>query len=47
MLPGAVESPVLAYTAEGEVNSLEWFQQNEERNWVAVAFDNTMQILRV
>ena len=47
VLPGQVESPILAYTAEAEVNSLEWFQQNAERNWVAIAFDNKMQILRV
>jgi hypothetical protein len=30
-----------------QVNQLEWFQQNAERNWVAIAFSNKMQILRV
>ena len=47
VLPQPVEAPVLAYTAEGEVNSLEWCQQNGERNWVSIAFDNKLQILRV
>lgn len=47
VLPQQVESPILAYTAEGEVNALEWYQQNGERNWVGIAFDNKMQILRV
>jgi hypothetical protein len=46
-LPQPVEAPVLAYTAEGEVNSLEWYKQSDERNWVGIAFDNKMQILRV
>lgn len=30
-----------------QVNQLEWFQQSAERNWVAIAFNNKMQILRV
>jgi len=47
VLPRPIESPILAYTAEGEVNQLEWFQQNTERNWVAIAFNHKMQVLRV
>jgi WD repeat-containing protein 68 len=47
VLPNPVESPILAYTAEAEVNQLEWFKQSGDRNWVAIAFNNKMQILRV
>lgn len=47
VLPSPVEAPILAYTAEGEVNALEWYQQSEDRNWVGIAFDNKVQILRV
>ena len=47
MLPSTVDSPILAYTADAEVNQLEWYQQNAQRNWVDIAFNNKMQILRV
>ena len=46
-LPGPIESPILAYTAQAEINSLEWFQQSPERNWVGIGFDNRLQVLRV
>lgn len=46
-LPGPVDSPILAYAAQAEVNTVEWFQQSAERNWVAIGFDNQLQVLRV
>lgn len=46
-LPNSVESPILAYAAEKEVNNLKWFYQSSDTNWVAIAFDKKMQLLRV
>jgi WD repeat-containing protein 68 len=37
--------PILAYTAEGHVNQLQWC--GSHMDWVAIAFDNKLQILRV
>ncbi|CAN0491585.1 unnamed protein product [Ectocarpus sp. 12 AP-2014] len=44
-VPKAVEDPILAYTAEGQVNQLQWSASHPE--WIAIAFANKMQILRV
>jgi len=44
-IPKPVEDPILAYTAEAEVNSLVWSASMPE--WVTIAFDTKMQILRV
>ena len=37
--------PILAYTAEGEVNQLQW--SASQSDWVAIAFGQKLQILRV
>ena len=37
--------PILAYTAEGEINQLRW--SAAQPDWVAIAYDSSMQILRV
>lgn len=37
--------PILAYAAETEVNTLQWSAGHPE--WIGIAFDNKMQILRV
>ncbi|CAN0065965.1 unnamed protein product [Sphacelaria rigidula] len=44
-VPKAVEDPILAYTAEEEVNQLQWSASHPE--WIAISFANKMQILRV
>lgn len=44
-VPKAVEDPILAYTAEEQVNQLQWSASHPE--WIAIAFANKMQILRV
>lgn len=44
-LPAPVEDPILAYTAESEVNQLVWSASMSD--WVTIAFANKMQILRV
>ena len=37
--------PILAYSAESEVNQLQW--SKTQPDWVAIAFDKKLQILRV
>lgn len=37
--------PILAYTAGGEVNQLQWSTSHSD--WVAIAFANKLQVLRV
>lgn len=40
-----IEDPILAYTAEAEINNLVW--SSALPDWVTIAFNNKMQILRV
>jgi WD repeat-containing protein 68 len=40
-----IDEPILAYTAEAEINQLQW--SSTQPDWVAIAFDKKMQILRV
>lgn len=40
-----VEGPILAFTAGSEVNNLQW--PKSQPDWVAVCFDNQLQVLRV
>jgi len=44
-MPKPIEDPILAYCAEGEINNLQW--SASQPDWVAIAFDKKMQILRV
>lgn len=40
-----IQEPILAYTAEQEVNQFSWCSTATE--WVSIAFGNTCQALRV
>jgi WD repeat-containing protein 68 len=40
-----VQEPILAYTADAEVNQFSW--SNAAPEWVSIAFGNTCQALRV
>ena len=40
-----VEDPILAYNADGEINNLMW--SSAQPDWVAIAFHEKLQILRV
>lgn len=40
-----VEDPILSYTAEGEVNQLQWL--TAQPDWVSITFDSKLQVLRV
>lgn len=44
-MPKPIEDPILAYAAEAEINNLQWSALQPD--WVAIAFDRKMQILRV
>ena len=44
-LPKPVDDPILAYTADAEVNQLQWSTAHQE--WVAIAYNNTVQALHV
>eukprot|EP00808_Paulinella_micropora_P017474 g11625.t1 len=44
-MPKPITEPILAYTAEAEVNTLQWSSTQPE--WVAIAFEKKVQILRV
>jgi len=44
-LPKPIEDPILAYSAEAEVNQLQW--SSSQPDWIAISFDRKMQILRV
>lgn len=44
-MPKPINEPILAYQAEGEINTLHWSAAQTE--WVAITFGKKMQILRV
>lgn len=44
-MPKPIEDPILAYSAEAEVNQLQW--SSSQPDWISIAFLNKMQILRV
>mmetsp|Transcript_22842 Transcript_22842/g.33413 ORF Transcript_22842/g.33413 Transcript_22842/m.33413 type:complete len:366 (+) Transcript_22842:155-1252(+) len=44
-MPKAIEDPILAYNAEGEINNLQW--SATQPDWISIGFGNKLQILRV
>ncbi len=44
-MPKAIEDPILAYTAEGEINQVQW--STTQPDWIAICFNNSLEILRV
>ena len=44
-MPKPIEDPILAYSAESEVNQLQW--SSSQPDWISITFGNKMQILRV
>lgn len=40
-----IEEPILAYAAEGEINQVQW--SGAYGDWVAITFNDSLQILRV
>jgi len=44
-MPKPIQEPFLAYTAEAEINSLQW--SLAQTDWVAICFNRKLQTLRV
>jgi WD repeat-containing protein 68 len=44
-LPKQIDDPILAYTAESEINQLQWSSLHPD--WISIGFDKKMQILKV
>jgi len=44
-MPKPVQDPILAFHADGAVNQLQW--SNSHPDWIAIAFGQTLQMLRV
>ncbi|UYV67327.1 DCAF7 [Cordylochernes scorpioides] len=44
-MPRAIEDPILAYTAEGEINQIQW--ASTQPDWIAICYNNFLEILRV
>jgi DDB1- and CUL4-associated factor 7 len=40
-----IEDPILAFSAEGEINQLQWDASHED--WVAICFNQSLQVLKV
>ena len=45
IMPTPIDDPILAYNAAGEISMLQWSQTQPD--WVAIAFKDKLQILRV
>ncbi|KRZ43563.1 DDB1- and CUL4-associated factor 7 [Trichinella pseudospiralis] len=43
-MPRAIEDPILAYTAGGEINQVHWAPNQPD--WIAICFNNCLEILR-
>lgn len=44
-MPKPIDDPILAYSAESQINTLQW--SAAQPDWVGIAFDRRLQILRV
>jgi len=44
-MPKPIEDPILSYSAEAEINQMQW--SSGQPDWIAAAFGSKLQILRV
>jgi len=44
-MPRAIEDPILAYTAGGDLNQIQW--SSTQPDWIAICYNNCLEILRV
>uniref|UniRef100_A0A7S3PIY0 Uncharacterized protein n=1 Tax=Aplanochytrium stocchinoi TaxID=215587 RepID=A0A7S3PIY0_9STRA len=44
-MPRPIEDPILAYSADSHINNLQWSSATPD--WVAIAYDKSIQVLRV
>ncbi|XP_051825142.1 DDB1- and CUL4-associated factor 7-like [Antechinus flavipes] len=43
--PSVAEEPILTYTADGEINNVQWARS--QNDWVAICYKNILELLRV
>ena len=44
-MPQPIEVPILAYTAEGEINQVQW--SATQPDWISICYKDSVEILRV
>ena len=44
-IPRAIEDPILAYSADGEINQVQWSCSHPD--WIAICYNQFLEILRV
>lgn len=44
-MPRAIDDPILAYTAAGEINCVQW--SATQPDWIAICYNQSLEILRV
>ncbi|KAL3110245.1 hypothetical protein niasHT_015848 [Heterodera trifolii] len=44
-IPRAVDDPILAYAAAGEINQVQW--SSALSDWISICYDKTLELLRV
>ncbi len=44
-MPRAIDDPILAYQANGEINQVQW--ATTQPDWIAICFNRCLEILRV
>jgi len=44
-MPRAIDDPILAYTADGEINQIQW--ASTQPDWIAICYNKSLEILRV
>jgi len=44
-MPRAIEDPILAYTADGEINQIQW--ASTQPDWIGICYNTSLEILRV
>lgn len=44
-MPRAIDDPILAYSAEGEINQIQW--ASTQPDWIAICYGTSLEILRV
>ena len=44
-MPRAIEDPILAYTADGEINQVQWAAAQPD--WISICYNSMLEILRV
>ena len=44
-MPQPIEVPILAYSAQGEINQVQW--STNQSDWIAICFRDNVEMLRV